>query len=1113
MLPQKTKAPPPRPPPPSREAVRQSGIVSQQDQDELAKQLMAAEQAAVESMERQEADEEAEQLEVQRLKTEIAAAEAEAEAEAAAEAAAEEAEQARIAAEEAAAEEAEQARIAAEEAAAEEAEQARIATAAEGAADAPSPVPVAAPRPQPRPRGLSKKPPPPPPVRMDSLQNEDTPTSAPAPALEALEQQQQQQGSEPSSAAQVLATLPPTKKAPPPPPNRSSSTTSSPDPASLPPTKKAPPPRPPSIFEGESSYIANENSSDANELFPDDGDDDDEVAKLEAQIALAEAEAQAEAAAEAAAAAANGEDVTADDLFPDDGDDEAATAGIAHEGATIEASETEVEVPREITLNTAEGQSVGMQLCPYTADGCGLVVHACDQGGQAEATGQVCTNDVITHVNGVYVVSMPIAEVAALIKSDDICTMRLVAAAIAAAEIPRVVTLQTSNNQTVGMKLKPTHSTGCGLSVLSVDVGGQAEATGNVFDGDIITHVNGIDISEMQMLHVAKLIQSNDTCDLRLILGSTALAGSSGGGDDGSDDESDANNGNRPADESAPARAPTDGVLEDEFGHKLDNYLPITTEEEVLGETSKSPEKQRVDDAFASSDDSESESDGGSYDNSQYNAAPPASRAPPPRAPPPPRVPGPATAASFAPAAARNVVLSTADGQSVGMQLKQRTLDGNGLVVHECDAGGQAEATGQIFPEDVITHVNSTGVLDMPMAEIAKLIKEHDSCTLTLEAGAAADAASPADTPAVARRVSQILTVYENEEGVNDNDDDDNNSAPKAKDDTEVNETVRLMTALMDGAWFVKDAKKYGKSRKRFFVLEPGQAILRYYAKFENGKPIGPKGSIALTRATELKTPDPLSLVLHTETREWKLTTPSAEQVDEWKAGVQMVVDGLRAVGGVVDQVSAKVNQSVVSPLSSGRMNAFTDKARKAAYRKSTITQPVEESFNHVVSVSSDEINTEELPEVTTPPPMIIPEEPETAAAAAVAAAATAADNAGAAAVDAGADGAATSNVPLAPAFPIPAWITGKIQVSFRQCIAFLAQPSVLKEEGLFRVSGNKTIIQQYDKAFDDGRSDVLRTCFEPATVCGLLKLRMKTYVGRKSLATKNLLEITDGLR
>lgn len=100
----------------------------------------------------------------------------------------------------------------------------------------------------------------------------------------------------------------------------------------------------------------------------------------------------------------------------------------------------------------------------------------------------------------------------------------------------------------------------------------------------------------------------------------------------------------------------------------------------------------------------------------------------------------------------------------------------------------------------------------------------------------------------------------------------------------------------LSGAWFVK-AKKYGKSRKRFFVLEPEHATLRYYAKFEKGKPSGPKGFIELTRDSEIKVAELTSLIVHTKTREWKLTAEQADVVLDWKAGVQMVVDGLREVG------------------------------------------------------------------------------------------------------------------------------------------------------------------------------------------------------------------------
>jgi len=63
-----------------------------------------------------------------------------------------------------------------------------------------------------------------------------------------------------------------------------------------------------------------------------------------------------------------------------------------------------------------------------------------------------------------------------------------------------------------------------------------------------------------------------------------------------------------------------------------------------------------------------------------------------------------------------------------------------------------------------------------------------------------------------------------------------------------------------------------------------------------------------------------------------------------------------------------------------------------------------------------------------------------------------------------------------------------------RACIEYLAQPWALAEVGLFRVSGNKRKILEYIEKFDaasksPGASASLADCFEPATVCGLLKM------------------------
>lgn len=58
----------------------------------------------------------------------------------------------------------------------------------------------------------------------------------------------------------------------------------------------------------------------------------------------------------------------------------------------------------------------------------------------------------------------------------------------------------------------------------------------------------------------------------------------------------------------------------------------------------------------------------------------------------------------------------------------------------------------------------------------------------------------------------------------------------------------------------------------------------------------------------------------------------------------------------------------------------------------------------------------------------------------------------------------------------------------------YLAQPWALTEVGLFRVSGNKRKILEYIDKFDTasktpGAKASLADCFEPATVCGLLKV------------------------
>ena len=50
-------------------------------------------------------------------------------------------------------------------------------------------------------------------------------------------------------------------------------------------------------------------------------------------------------------------------------------------------------------------------------------------------------------------------------------------------------------------------ATGKGAAIKSVDAGGQAEATGKINAGQLITHVNGTDVTGMSMKEIAPIIK------------------------------------------------------------------------------------------------------------------------------------------------------------------------------------------------------------------------------------------------------------------------------------------------------------------------------------------------------------------------------------------------------------------------------------------------------------------------------------------------------------------------------------------------------------------------------------------------------------------------------
>lgn len=81
---------------------------------------------------------------------------------------------------------------------------------------------------------------------------------------------------------------------------------------------------------------------------------------------------------------------------------------------------------------------------------------------------------------------------------------------------PYVVTLDTSDGKRLGVKLMENPATGAGAAIKSVDSGGQAESTGKVYVGQVITHVNGTDVTEMAFKEITSLIEDSITIVFRL---------------------------------------------------------------------------------------------------------------------------------------------------------------------------------------------------------------------------------------------------------------------------------------------------------------------------------------------------------------------------------------------------------------------------------------------------------------------------------------------------------------------------------------------------------------------------------------------------------------------
>lgn len=78
------------------------------------------------------------------------------------------------------------------------------------------------------------------------------------------------------------------------------------------------------------------------------------------------------------------------------------------------------------------------------------------------------------------------------------------------------VTLDKSNDKKLGFTIVPS-ATGKGFAIKAVVAGGQAEATGMMSAGQVITHVNGTDMTGMTMKENLSIIRSSDHITLTMV--------------------------------------------------------------------------------------------------------------------------------------------------------------------------------------------------------------------------------------------------------------------------------------------------------------------------------------------------------------------------------------------------------------------------------------------------------------------------------------------------------------------------------------------------------------------------------------------------------------------
>eukprot|EP00039_Didymoeca_costata_P018769 m.334885 g.334885 ORF g.334885 m.334885 type:complete len:2064 (+) comp17460_c0_seq1:146-6337(+) len=153
-----------------------------------------------------------------------------------------------------------------------------------------------------------------------------------------------------------------------------------------------------------------------------------------------------------------------------------------------------------LNLNTG-AEPLGIKLMKNPATGKGAAIKSVDPGGQVDRTGKVSVGDLIVAVNGINVQESTMKEIGGIIKQNPEVEFTMMK--------DMTVTLDTSTGSPLGLKLMKNPATGTGVAVKSLDPGAQAEQTGKFTPGDIITHINGTDVTSASMREIGGLIKSN----------------------------------------------------------------------------------------------------------------------------------------------------------------------------------------------------------------------------------------------------------------------------------------------------------------------------------------------------------------------------------------------------------------------------------------------------------------------------------------------------------------------------------------------------------------------------------------------------------------------------